>query len=347
MRDGVRHVATIAWGSASSNRILRAVLLLCIVVVGGAVGFMVVEGWGFWQALFFTLITITTVGYGAEGLTQAGERFTTLLLVGGIGTATYAFSVIVQTAVGSQLGWRRRMQRKIDRLRDHFIICGFGRIGRTVCEELQSASVSLVIVDADADAYQRACDQGYLAVRGKATEDEVLQQAGIARAKGIVCAVDSDSDNIVIALGAREMSPDITIIARVEEDGAARKIRRAGATHVVSPSRTGGVDIAHTVLRPHVANLMRRTGDDDGDFELNEVVVEKGSFLDGHSPQEWGKEHWDDIVAVAVRRSDGTTQIRPGGGTVFQAGDILIIAGSPSSLDKIYNRAIGHGSQAA
>lgn len=320
---------------ASRSRVAKALLALLLIVLGGSAGFMVIEGWDLWRSLFFTLITITTVGYGAEGLSQAGERFTTLLLIGGIGSAAYAFGAIVEAAVGHHLDWRRRMQQQIDRLRNHYIICGYGRIGCAICEQLDAASFPFVVIEGDAEAFQQACDQGRLAIRGCATQDEILQQAGLERARGLVCAVDSDSDNIVITLGAREMRSDLTIIARVDHEGAARRILQAGATQVISPFRTGAMDIATAIIRPHLSKFLHHSDHAKGGYRLGEVTIEGNSPLVGRTIRDLGREEGRDIVFVAIAHRDGTTRVHPGGDTVFESGDVLIIASDQAGISRM------------
>ncbi|MCK4414838.1 MAG: potassium channel protein [Candidatus Eisenbacteria sp.] len=329
------------------SRIARAAAVLCFVVCVGTVGFVIVEGWDIWRSLFFTLVTITTVGYGAEGLSEAGERFTTLLMIGGIGTAAYAFGAIVDGAVSYRLDWRRRMQGQIDRLRDHYVICGFGRIGRTVCERLAQESVSMVVVDPDEDALQVARELGYLTIRGSATEDEVLLRAGVERARGVVGVVNADSDNIVITLSAREINPNLTIIARADDEGSMRKVRRAGATHVVSPYRTGALEVANAIVQPNVTEFLSRAHAGDGGFELGEVTLSEDSPLVGRTIREHGREEGAGIVFVATKRADGTTRVRPGGETEFRPGDVVIIASGAEGIARLSQHARSPGSLAA
>lgn len=250
---GAMRRASTSWiepdGSAEATAALvRAVTFLALVVVVGTFGFTALEGWDPWHALYFTLITITTVGYGDEGISEAGRRFALLLLVGGIGIASYSFAAVVQHVVSRPHSWGRRMQARIDRLKGHTIVCGFGRMGRTVCERLAAAGNDLIVVDRESAAAREASGRGYLVVEGAAVEDEILQRAGIARARHLVSAVDSEAENIVISLTARELSPELVVIARAERDDEVRKLRRAGATHIVSPFQSGGREVAQTIL---------------------------------------------------------------------------------------------------
>lgn len=323
------------------RQIITAIVLLLVVVMGGTTGYMLIEGWGFWRSFFFVLISITTVGYHAEGLSTSGEQFTALLLIGGISTATYAFGVIVQASILAQLSWRLKMHRQIRRLKEHFIVCGFGRIGRPVCERLEAAGHDVVVIEGDQNALEEARERGFLAIRGNATEDEVLLEAGVGRAKGIVCAVNSDADNIVIALGARELRPDIQIVARVDEDGATRKIQRAGADHVVSPFRTAAMDIANGILQPNVTGFLSQANHTDGGFELSEVTVDVGSRGDGRSIAALRRQGSAELVFVAIKRVDGTTNLGPTDVERVAGGDVIIVAGPPLAVRRISSMVAG------
>lgn len=313
-----------------SQRFLRALTALTGVIVFGTVGLMIIESdahWGFWQSLYFTLITITTVGYGDEGLSPSGKGFTLILLGLGIATATYAFTQLMQAAIGYQLDWRRRMQKEIDRLSDHFIVCGIGRVGRAVCDRLERAGLPFVVIEKDNEPSERARNSGCLVVQGMASDDEALIQAGIERARGIVCAVDSDSENIATTLSAKELNPGILIISRANRERSIRKIRRAGATHVVAPSLKGGEDIANLLIRPNLAQFL---GQGSG-YELNEVTIDRRSPLVGQTLSEYGAKE-PRIVFVAIKRADGSTQIRPFGGEPFQADDVIIVVGEADAV---------------
>lgn len=313
------------------QRLLLAAGALVVVVSTGTVGYMLVEGWNVWRSFFFTLITVTTVGYSADGLSETGERFTAILLIFGIASASYAFGVIVQASIVAQLAWRNQMHRRLKNLKDHYIICGFGRIGRRVCQRLESAGIACIVIEGEQDALEEARERGFFAIRGNATEDEVLVEAGIERAKGIVCAVNTDADNIVIALGARELRPDISIIARVDDDGAARKIKRAGADHIISPFRTAAVDIANSILQPNVAALLQKSTQAEGGFELSEITVGETSHL-GETVGQLRTGRGVSLVFVAIKRSDGSTILGPDDDEVLLPDDVVIIAGDPINV---------------
>jgi voltage-gated potassium channel len=252
--------------TGEGKTILRSVLALAVVVAAGTYGFMLVEpGWGVWKSFFFTLITITTVGYGDQGLSESGQRFAAILLLVGIATATYCLSSIVTITVQYQKTWKRRMQQRIKRLQGHFVICGYGRIGATVCQEFVTAGVPFVVIEKHEAAHQAALESGHLAIHGNADEDHVLRQAGMERARGVICVINSDAENVFIALSAREINPTAFVAARADAEVAVRRLERAGASLVISPYTTAGMTIANTILSSTETDVM--DGTDPGNLD--------------------------------------------------------------------------------
>ena len=327
--------------SEELRHVLRCLGALGTVVVFGTTGFMLIESdWGVWKSLFFTLITITTVGYGDQGLSPSGEVFAALLLFFGIGTATYSLTALVQAAVRYHGQEKKRMQDKIDRLTDHFVICGFGRIGRTVCEQLADANTPFLVVDSDSEVVENAIGRRYLALTGNSTDEEVLSAAGVERARGVVCAINSDAENVFVTLCVREMNKNVFIASRAGTEAAARRMERAGASIVVSPYTTAGQNIADAILRPRLAEFLRNHR--ASDFELSELTVAEGSFFDGRSVQEIGKR-FPTVVFVAMDRPHAATVVRPGGGQSFVAGDRVTVAGERSVLEEAFQEAEAGG----
>lgn len=325
------------------RRLAYCIVAFSAVVVVGTMGFYFIEGnWTVWDALFFTLITVTTVGYGDENISVASERFAVLLLIVGIGTATYTFSSLMQVAVGCQLAWKAKMQKRINHLHDHVIVCGFGRMGKYICEQLREGSVPIVVIEHTETGYLTAVEMGYLAVHGCATEDQTLIDAGVQRARGVICVVDSDAENIVITLSARELNRDLFIASRADGESVAHKIERAGASLVVSPHITAGHNIATAVLRPHLAELMRHTQHRMSSFEMSEVTVEPGSPLENLTGEEYGRSE-ENIVFVAVKKPHGELRLRPRGGTRFVANDVVLVAGPAEDLARMHakGQAVG------
>ncbi len=315
----------------------RCVAILLVVLLFGTLGFWYIErdnDWDLWKSLFFTLITVTTVGYGDQGLSPEGEKFAAVLLLFGIGTATYCISSLVQIAVTYQSTRKKKMQNTIERLTDHQIICGFGRIGRTVAKELHAANTPFVIVDYSQDIVEQAIELGYLAFQGNSTDDEVLHRAGIDCAKGIICATSSDAENVFVTLCAHELNPNAFIASRAGTDGAARRMERAGASLVVSPYTTAGHNISDAILRPKLAQFLHSNR--SGDIELGEFTVSEHSPLAGELVRSVG-ERFPRIVFVAVRGANDDTPTRPGGNQPFAPGDAVTVAGPTDDLELLYD----------
>lgn len=322
-------------GLGDGRRLVRWMTALACVVLGGTVGLAIIEGWDLWRSFFFTLITITTVGYGDEGISDAGRKFAALLLIVGIGVASYTFALIVQSAVTAELAWRKRMQKRIDQLRNHTIVCGFGRMGKTVCEQLAAAHEPFVMIEQNERVLNNAREFGYLTVEGSASEDDVLNRAGIKRAKYLISVVDSEADNIVITLSARELNQDLHILARAEREEEVRKLRRAGASRVVAPFQSGGVEIANAVLRPHMAGFHQLSFSAESQLSLAEVLVEEGSCLVERTLADYGRQECPHLAVVALIRPGQELQVHPGGTEILQAKDILVVAGDPDDIARM------------
>lgn len=322
----------------------RSVLALASVLAFGTIGFMVIEGWPLERALFFTLISVTTVGYEDYGISQASELFTMLLLVCGIGVMSYSFGQLVQSAVEFQLNPERKTMRQINELSDHFIVCGLGRMGYAACVRLEWEGASFVAIDQNEKLVAQVLERGWLAIVGDASEDSTLERAGITRCRGVVCAASSDTDNIVITLSAHELRPDAVIISRAEHDDAARKIRRAGASHVVSPTRTAGKRIAEAILSPELASFLDDVHDPESGVGFAQVDVKPGAPLVGQTVRELGERHGD-AVLVAFSRAGEKRRLRLPGDLMFEAGDVIIVAGPPETLEQM--KRAGGGAKVA
>jgi len=318
---------------------LRCACALALVITLGTLGFMLIEDhWGVWKSLFFTLITITTVGYSDQNLSSNGQIFAAVLLLFGIGTATYSLTSFVQLAVSYQSAWKKKMQKNIDHLKDHFLICGFGRMSEAVCEELQASGIPFVTIDNDQQRFNEAVQCGYLAVFGSSAEDHVLEQAGVRRARGVICATGSDAENVFITLCVREMNGEAFIASRASTEKASRRMTRAGASLVVSPYTTAGLNIADAILRPKLAEYLRNNRRKECNLELMEFTIREDSPLEGNQLKEVGM-YFSDVVFVAVKRPEQQEQVRPGGNEIFRRGDIVTIAGHPDDLEQVYQWA--------
>lgn len=316
----------------------RASIALISVVVVAAIGYAWIEQWSLGQSFFFTFVTLTTIGYSDYDLSEAGKAFTMFVMIGGLAVVTYSAGKILPSLFSHQLAWERKMENRIQKLTDHFIVCGLGRIGRAVCQRLAREGVPFVAIDPKQEQVAAVIETGYLALVGDATNDELLDEAGISRARGVACVTDSDTENIVITLSARAKSERLMIISRADKEETVRKIQRAGATRVISPIRSGGISIANAILKPNLAEFLERTHDRTTDLELAEILIQPESNLVGATIGEKGAKH-ERIALVALKREGDEPRPRPKTDERLAAGDVLIVAGDLLAIDALHRDA--------
>lgn len=309
----------------------RSVLLCGLVVMFGMSGYTWIEGWSPWESLFFTLVTLTTVGYGDYGLSDAGERFTAVLMIGGIGTVSYSVSQFFQCATARALHPERRMIHHASKMSDHHIICGLGRTGQRVVRQMMHAGHRVVAIDSDAKQIEQCREWGVVALAGDATDDAMLRQAGIERAKTIAAVTSSDAANAMICLSASAIAPDVNIIARAEDESSVQKLTRAGALIVVNPSEYGGDGIAESLVHPEVARLLFAGNAVEEAIRFAEVEITGEYPHVGRTISQIGAAN-PRVVFVASRSNEGDICMRPRADTVLEEGQFLIIAGSPRDI---------------
>ena len=315
-----------------SRRLFRLMVPQLAMLMLGTLGFMWTEGWDPERALYFTVITVSTVGYGDYEVTEAGRRFAVFMIFGGFAIVTYFVGQLIQLIVERQLDWERGMRKQAASARDHYIVAGFGRIGRLVCESLDADSIPFVVIDQDRARAEEAARCGYVSIVADATHDSVLRACGIERARGVVCLTPSDSANIVITLSAKGISPDLPIISRAEDDDGVRKMKLAGATRIISPTYRGAVAVANSITRPHIIDFLDETSESAECVEFCRVAVRPGSPLEGGTIGDCGLMRSESLVAVAVKRADGLLEFRPAPERVLAAGDTVIFAGHPGAV---------------
>ena len=329
-------------GAEAGSR--RSLLLLGLVVVFGTVGYMVIEGWNAWEALYMTVISITTVGYKeVHPMSWAGELFTMIVLTVGVATVLYTFSFVMARVVEGDLQHRwvtRRRERMLDQLTQHFIICGFGRIGRIIAMELARQRIPFVVIERDGDRVHEAIEAGYLAVQADASSEQVLGRLQLNQARGLIAAVGSDAENVYAVLSARLMRPDLYIIARAETEDAKVKLVRAGANRVVSPYQIGGLQIAQTALRPAVVDFVQiATSSDNLALNIEQVKIEAGANFAGMSLIDAALRQRFGIVVVAIQRADGRMEFNPSPETRILGGDHLVALGRAEDLRNLATAA--------
>jgi voltage-gated potassium channel len=331
-------VASTRWPWTSGPRL--AILLLAAVIAGGTAGYVAIERWTPWDAFYMTAITVATVGYReVHPLSLPGQVFTVCLIVGGVGTALYTATLIVTVIVegGLHRGFaQRRMTRMIDQITNHFILCGYGRIGAIIADELHQQGVPFIVVERDTERAREANERGWLVVEADASQDEVLQRVGVARARGLIAAVGTDAENVYTVLTARVVRPDLYIIARIESDDAEPKLRRAGADRVISPYHIGATHMVQTALRPAVVDFVQlATSSGHLDLSIEQVRVREGSTLAGRTIVDAAIRQKFGVIIVAIKRVGGAMEFNPAPEAVIGAGDELVVLGRPQSVKSL------------
>ncbi len=321
-----------------ARRFLYVALAITAVLAIGTAGFMLIEGYAFFDALYTALLTMTTVGYG-DSLHRGGRVFNSFLLVVGVTTILVAIGAMTQTVIevefGEALG-KRRNKRMIDKLENHFIICGYGRVGRGAAAALQQAGVPFVIVDIDHDRVEKAIVAGMLAVAADSTRDETLRGVNITQARGLVCALATDADNLFVLLSAKFLNPNIYVATRAAEEGAEQKMRRAGADAVFAPYTITGHRLAQSLLRPHVVQFLDFTTHAAGlNVVIEQVRVSGESRLVAKSIRELEIGRQFGVIVLAIHKGDGGMLFNPPPDTAIAAGDYLIVMGQQSKLQTL------------
>lgn len=329
----------------SMGSVTRGIILLCMVLGLGTFWFAVVEeGYTVLEALYMTVITVSTVGFNeVHELDRSGEAFVIVLIISGWTVVTYTLGavgrVIIEGSIHRYVG-RQRMMREVDKLRDHYLVCGHGRMGDILCEELKREKALFVVIESDPEKIEILMSRGYLVVEGNATEDDVLKQAGVTRAKGLVAVVSNNVNNLYITLSAREMcreeNPGLYILARATDPSASEKITRAGADRVISPYAIGGMRIVQALLRPTVYDFVDVATQSSGlDLRFEQVTVSERSGLDGLAIKDSGIRSRYDIIVIGIKKPSGRMVFNPGPDVILQNGDELIVLGKREQLKRL------------
>ncbi|WP_448872571.1 potassium channel family protein [Desulfobulbus propionicus] len=316
------------------RKIIIITLLFLALLLGGTFGYMFLENTGFWMGLYLTIITVFTVGYGdIVPIHPSGRVFTVFLVITSVSFVMYVFSKITETMIEGELRGlykRRKMNKEIARLRDHYIVCGFGRIGKEICKILQEHHRPFLVIEKDEDEIKNLEELQYIWLKGDASDDDALHSAGIERAKGLVSVVASDADNLYITLTARGLNPELYIMTRSSGGpGVQTKLKRAGASKVISPYSIGARRMAHLIVRPTVTDfidLTMRAG--ELDLIMEELRVSPTSHLIGKNLIESEIRKKYDVIVVAIKRQDGTMLFNPKPNSVIMIDDILIVLGA-------------------
>jgi voltage-gated potassium channel len=325
------------------KRILFIAGLLTTVLVAGTLGFVFIENWPLFDSFYMTIMTLTTVGYGeVHPLSFRGRVFAASLMLVGVTTVFISIGIVADTLVRLEMAdyfGRRRRDRMLRDIAGHYIVCGAGRVGRSVIHELLRSKTTVVLVDNVLERARWATDKGVITLVGDATKDEVLRQARIETAKGLVAAIASDADNVYVALSAKVLNPQLVIAARASDEQAEEKLRRAGATTVFTPYTFIGHRLAQSMLRPHVsafldvASAFRQSS--DLDLEIEQLQIDVSSPLVGNTLEQLRLSSKFGVIVLAVRRMHGAMQFNPAADLRIEAGDVLIAMGERTKLKRL------------
>lgn len=320
-----------------TNKLRLALAVLFTVLIAGTLGFYFIEGWSLLDSFYTAVTTMTTVGYGDFApRSVAGKIFTVAVIIFGVGMMLYSFSLMAELFVESRLLrilGRGKLQKTIDKMNNHYIICGCGRIGFLICRELAGEKTPFVVVDNNPEVIQKIQDEGFIYCKGDATQDKILIDAGIKRAKGIVCVLPTDAENLYVILTAKELNNEIYILSRSEEEESEHRLVRAGADRVMSPYTLGGSRMAMAILRPAMLDFIEITTRRQSlELRMEEIEVCDGSLLIGQSLEESGIRQHYGLIIVAVKKDSGKMIFNPLANYIIANGDRLIAMGEDKNV---------------
>lgn len=322
------------------GRFVLDLFIFSLILTGGCIGYMVIEGWNGFDALYMTITTLTTVGFQeVHPLSQTGRIFTLFLILFGVGFFLYFLGsitgMIVEGTVRDVLG-RRKLEKQINQLHGHYIVCGFGRIGRTVTEILKEKPLKVVVIEKDPQYIPLFQEKNQLFILGEATSEEHLVKAGIERAKGLVAAASSDADNVYIALTARGLNPKLFILARAAAEYSVSKLIRAGADKVVSPYDIGARRMANTILRPTVIDFIELAVHNRNlDLQMEELTIGEQSQIKNATLLDSDIRKDYNLIIVAIKKKSGEMIFNPASQTKIQQGDTLVALGDRENLNRL------------
>lgn len=333
-----------------ARRIALSLTLLFILLLSGTIGFMTIEKMGFWDALYMTVITISTVGFReVKELSHYGRIFTMFLILTGVGVLFYALGTSIEYFLGDFFEkeiQERRNRRMISRLKDHFIICGYGRVGEQVALEMRRLGVPFLIIEKNEERAEKAQKEGFLVLKGSATDEETLIEAGLKKAKGLAAVVGNDADNVFIVLTARSLSSEIFIVARSNTLEDESKLYRAGANRVLSPAVFGGRRIASLLTKPRVSEYIDALSFGENlEFQVEEYEIPESSPLAGKTLGESKVRDLTGAVVIAVSSPDGTVETIPRAKTPVEAKSKVIVLGTSEQLERFENYFLKNKSQ--
>jgi voltage-gated potassium channel len=324
----------------TTRHFIISILLAILLILFGTFGYMAIEGWNLLDALYMTVITLATVGYGeVHKISDMGHVYTIVLIIIGVGFFLYVAGAVIQFMVEGRvrlLLGRRRLDRKISRLKNHYIVCGYGRIGKVICHKLLRENFSVVVIDKNPDLAATLDGLGFVYVCGDATDETVLLKAGIHHAKSLIAALGTDTENVFLVLTGRQLAPRLNIIARTGSEAAKAKLVAAGANTVEAPYEMGAASMAQRIIRPTVTNFLDLAfADRHKDIQMEEIPVDNASELNGIMLKDSGIRQNYNLIIIAIKKSDDRMIFNPSFEAKIHAGDTVIAVGEPANLTKL------------
>jgi voltage-gated potassium channel len=328
------------------KRLILSAVLIFLIISFGTVGYMGIERWSLLDSLYMTIITITTVGFKEiHDLSVNGKLFTIILVISGVGTVLYTLGTGAQFVLEGELQkifGRKRLEKRLKELKNHYIICGHGRMGKIISREMKANNLSFVVIEKRPNMLEEKED--FLLLEGDATKDEILKNAGIEKARCLISVLPTDAENLFVVLSARGLNSHLLIVARAGEEGSEQKLLRAGADRVVSPYHIGGLRIAHTVLKPAVVDFIEfATKSGNIGLQMEEIIIQENSRLSGFTLDECGIGRDLGVIIVAIKELGGEMKFNPTFRSTIKAGDTLIAVGETSKLKILEDMAAGKG----
>ncbi len=329
-----------------TKKILIVFLLIVALWTTGIAGYVFIEDWSFLDALYMTAISLTTVGFKeVRPLDEPGRIFTIILITLGVGLFFYAAGILAEAILEGHIKGligKRRMEKKINKLSKHYIVCGYGRLGRVICHELQVRNLPVVVIDSRESAIRLASQNGLLFIRGDATLDETLIKAGIKRAKGLITVLGTDAANVYITISARSLNPRFVIVARAEDENAEKKMFRVGATKVISPYKIGAARMALAVLKPTLTEFLDLASHSVGfDLDIEQIEILPDSEMDGKTLKELSLREKTGVTVLAIKKRGGQLSLQLYPEEPLASGDTIIALGTKSGVQKVFEMA-GH-----
>lgn len=321
--------------SQTGRLLIGAVAVFVIIIAAGTLAYEMVEGVGLLEALYATLNTVTTVGRGMRDFSPAGKAISMVVMVLGIVTGTMVLGLVTRAMLEGQIRTllgRKRMEKQIAKMSKHVVVCGYGRMGRVITREFAKQQVPFIVIEQDETVSSQVEEDGFLGIHGDATNDEILLQCGLERARALITVMSTDADNVFVTLSARQINPDMYILSRANEDTSVEKLKKAGADRVFSPYLAGGRQMAMATLRPNVIDFLAEIGGEPGSesYEIEELRVERGSPICGKSLRELNLSGKLGVIIIGLRRQGKPMTYIPSADTTVE-GDAILIALGPSS----------------